>query len=69
MVKTCERDNVLYTLAESLRLISGLIYPVIPSKAEEIAKQIGLKTIPKFKSSSIKSGTKISKGNHLFKKI
>ena len=38
-----ERDNVLYTLAESLRLISGLIYPVIPSKAEEIAKQIGLK--------------------------
>ena len=64
-----ERDNVLYTLAESLRLISGLIYPVIPSKAEEIAKQIGLKTIPKFKSSSIKSGTKISKGNHLFNKI
>lgn len=63
-----ERDNVLYTLAESLRLISGLIYPVIPSKSEEIVKQIGLKSVPKFKSKPIKSGTKIKKGAHLFTK-
>ncbi len=63
-----EKDNVLYTLAESLRLISGLIYPVIPSKAEEIAKQLGLKSVPKFKSKSIKSGTKIKRGAHLFNK-
>jgi len=63
-----ERDNVLYTLAESLKLISGLIYPVIPSKSEEIAKQIGLKSVPKLKSLPIKSGTKIKKGAHLFTK-
>jgi len=63
-----EKDNVLYTLAESLRLISGLIYPVIPSTSREIVKQIGLKSIPKFKSSAIKSGIKIKKGAHLFEK-
>ena len=59
---------MLYTLAESLRLISGLIYPVIPSTSREIVKQIGLKSIPKFKSSAIKSGIKIKKGAHLFEK-
>ena len=63
-----EKDDVLYTLAESLNLISALIYPVIPSKAEEISKQIGLNAVPKFKSKSIKAGTKIKKGAHLFTK-
>ena len=63
-----EKNDVLYTLAESLKLISGLTYPIIPSKAEEIAKQIGLNFVPKFKSKPIKSGTKIKKGAHLFTK-
>ncbi len=62
-------DVVLYNLAESLRLISSLVYPVIPGTAEEIAKQLGLKSVPKFGDSAIEIGTKIKKGEHLFSRI
>ncbi len=64
-----ELNDVLYTLAESLRAISALVYPVIPSKAEEISKQLGLKAVPKLKDTKIKPGIKIKKGSHLFNKI
>lgn len=36
-------STILYNLAESLRLITILIYPFMPEKAEEIWKQLGLK--------------------------
>ena len=62
-------DNVLYNLAESLRIISALVFPIIPGKAEEIAKQLGLKSVPKFGDRPIKPGTKIKKGDYLFKRI
>lgn len=62
-------DAVLYNLAESLKLISAMVFPIIPTKAEEIAKQLGLKTVPKLKDGPIKSGTKIKKGRYLFTKI
>ncbi|MDP6845540.1 MAG: class I tRNA ligase family protein, partial [Candidatus Nanoarchaeia archaeon] len=64
-----KKDKVLYNLAESLRLISAIIYPIIPNASEEIAKQIGLKKVPLIKSAPIKSGTKVKKGKHLFSKI
>jgi methionyl-tRNA synthetase len=35
-------DAVLYTAAESLRIIAALIYPVIPSSAEKIWRMLGL---------------------------
>lgn len=62
-------DDVLYSLAEGLKELSALVHPVIPSKAEEIAKQLGLKTVPKFNSAPIKAGTKVKKSDHLFKRI
>jgi methionyl-tRNA synthetase len=37
-------DAVLYTAAESLRVIAALIYPVIPSSAEKIWRMLGLTT-------------------------
>ncbi|MCX6984407.1 MAG: methionine--tRNA ligase, partial [Lentisphaerae bacterium] len=41
--KNTDRLNtVLYTAAESLRIISGLLYPVMPGKMCEIRKAIGL---------------------------
>ncbi len=41
--KNADRLNtVLYTAAESLRIISGLLYPVMPGKMCEIRKAIGL---------------------------
>ncbi len=64
-----ELNNVLYTLAESLRVISTLVYPIIPSKAEEISKQLGLKSVPKLKDPKINSGTKVKRGKHLFTKL
>ncbi len=37
-------STILYNLAESLRLITILIYPFMPEKAEDIWKQLGLKS-------------------------
>jgi len=37
-------STILYNLAESLRLITILIYPFMPEKAEEIWKQLGLES-------------------------
>ncbi|MBT6023350.1 methionine--tRNA ligase, partial [Candidatus Woesearchaeota archaeon] len=64
-----KKEKVLYNLAESLRLISALTYPIIPNASEEIAKQLGIKKVPLIKSDTIKVGTKINKGKHLFSKI
>lgn len=63
-------NDILYTLAESLRIISALVYPFIPETAGKIAKQLGVK-VPKFSElkKQIKAGTKIKKGEILFKKI
>jgi methionyl-tRNA synthetase len=61
--------TVVYNICESLRIISIYIDPFMPEKATEIRKQLGLKE-ESFKTlkHSIKPGTKISKGQHLFKK-
>ncbi|MEA1939068.1 MAG: methionine--tRNA ligase [Candidatus Caldatribacteriota bacterium] len=37
-------SNILYNLAESIRLITILIYPFMPVKAKEIWRQLGIKT-------------------------
>jgi len=64
-------DTVLYQLADSLRVICALVYPFIPSTAEELAKQLGIK-VPNQKSlkpHQLKAGTKIKKGKPLFPKV
>ncbi len=72
-------SNVLYSLAESLRLIAIYIYPVMPSAAQEIWNQLGIgKEIEKELRSNPKliewgeypvSGIKVNKGEALFPRI
>lgn len=57
--------DILYTIAEALRIISFLTYPFIPNSSREIAKQLGIKDITK----KIEPGTKVKKGEILFKKM
>ncbi len=61
---------ILYTLVESLRLISLLVYPVIPESAEKIAKQINCE-ITSFKDYKFQKNRKIKikKPEILFKKL
>ncbi len=64
-------NDILFNIANSLRIICALVYPFIPSSAEEIAKQIGIKKVPKFAElkKPVKVGTKVKKGEILFKKL
>ncbi len=72
-------SDVLYSLAESLRLIAIHIYPVMPSSAQEIWNQLGIdgeiETELRSKPKLIEwgeyplSGTKVKKGPALFPRI
>ncbi len=65
-------ETVLWTLAESIRVISLLIYPFLPETACEIRKKIGLSTgIGKENTDwgYTKPGTIVKKGENLFTKI
>lgn len=63
-------NDILFTCANSIKNISGLVWPFIPGSAEKIAKQIGVK-VPKFKdlTKPIKAGTKVKKGDIIFPKL
>lgn len=74
LAKTNKRHlyAVLYNCAESLRLISALIYPFIPSTAEEIARQTGFEKVPQLKNlrwGQLKPSVVIKKGKILFEKV
>ena len=63
--------TVLYNCAESLRLISALIWPFIPETAEEIANQLGIEKVPQLKNlewGKLKAATQTNKGKILFEK-
>ena len=62
--------TILYTLAEHLRIISILVWPIIPASAEKIAEQIG-QPIGKFKDAKLKKTTKgdLAQPEILFKKL
>lgn len=69
-------SNVLYTLAEALRITAVYLYPFMPSAAERIWQQLGLKK--SFKDITFDEevkwgkdigGTKVCKGEVLFPKI
>ena len=65
-----ELKNVLYTLAESLRIIAELIYPFMPESSEKMHEQLGYKMKSTF---NLKFGNSKSHGlgkpETLFKKI
>jgi methionyl-tRNA synthetase len=69
-------SNILYTLAESLRIIAVYLYPFMPDTANNIWKQLGLnKHINNFTLNVIgewgklQPGIKVQKGEPLFPRI
>jgi len=68
-----ELGDVMYELLEGLRLLSILIDPFMPETSEKIFEQLGLdkKDIlwKNLKYGLLKPGTKVKKGDILFKKI
>ncbi len=65
-----EKDNVLYTLVDSIRVISILLYPFMPSTSEKINNQFGFpKPLLKNTKFGLTKEGKIKKEDYLFKKI
>ena len=64
------RETVLYTSLDSLRIIGILLYPFIPWTIDELNRQLGIKlgAIKDCKPNLLKTG-KIKKGKNLFEKI
>ena len=65
------QEKVLYSLADSLRLTAVLLSPFIPTTSEKILAQLGAQKFSKadLQFNRLKAGTKISRGEVLFKKI
>jgi len=68
-------DTVLFTLCESLRLISLLIAPFMPDAAERLWNQLGLPSSPQslgyagFRWGNFPPGTAVKRGSSLFPRI
>lgn len=72
--KKDELDTVLYNLAESLRIATVMISPILHITADKIFNQLGVsEDIKTYESSKefglIKEGTKINKGEILFPRL
>ncbi len=71
--ETEKLGTVLYTAAEALRIISGLLAPVMPAKMAELSKVLGLDFEETLESLSVwgklKPGTKMSDLEALFMRI
>ena len=65
-----DRENIVYTILDSLRIIGILLYPFIPEAIEKLNMQLGVKigTHKVLKSNLLKQ-KKIKKGEHLIKKV
>ena len=67
-------NEVLYNLAESVRIISSFILPFMPDTAIEMQKQLGLSVNEEPMEcgtawGGLKSGTKVQKGQPIFPKV
>lgn len=69
-------DKVIYHLAQSLQIISVLLYPFMPTTALKIWQQLGIKEdiekmlIPEnIKWGTLKAGTMVNPGDNLFPRI
>jgi len=65
------RANVLYTAAEAIRIITALVYPVIPEAAAKVWAQLGLGDIQKadlkdLRWGGLQPGTKLGEASPLF---
>lgn len=68
-LKDKELGNVLYNVLEGIRIISILISPFMPSTAEKINKQLGVKS-GKLKDCKFKPFKgKVKKGKYLFNRV
>ncbi|MEI8140959.1 MAG: methionine--tRNA ligase [bacterium] len=66
--------TVLYTAAETLRIVSGLLYPVMPGKMSELRMTLGIQeTVPDIRSLKdwglLKPGTRLGEMQSLFPRI
>ena len=66
--------TVLYTAAEALRIVSGLLYPVMPGKMAELRVVLGIReTVPDIGSLKewglLKPGTRVGEVQSLFPRI
>lgn len=65
-------NTVLYNLAETIRIIAGLLEPFMPDTAKEIMRQIGAEDIS-YESikefGGLKAGTKVSEAAPIFARI
>lgn len=67
-----EAGHVLVTALESLRICSSLLLPVMPSKAKELLKRLGIENVKWDDLASwqyFKPGARIEKGTPLFPRI
>ncbi len=69
-------DTVLYTLLEAIRLISMLVYPVIPSSSQKMRYQLGLKGrwengdfVNKGNWGMLRPGTRVKEPEPIFPRI
>ncbi|MBU4471981.1 MAG: methionine--tRNA ligase [Desulfobacteraceae bacterium] len=69
-------EAVLYNLLEGLRVIAGLVYPIMPDTAEKMRKQLGLDAEASFFTldglrawNVLKAGTPLEKSITLFPRI
>jgi len=69
-------EAVIYNLLEGLRVISGLIYPVMPDTSANMQKHLGMNPDEKYyrleilkKWGTMKSGTKLPKSVTLFPRV
>jgi len=69
-LKGKDLEKVLYSLADSIRIISILLQPFMPSTSEKINSQLGVKAglLKDCKFNLLKAGTKVKKGKILFTK-
>lgn len=71
--KKDELNNVLYNLAESLRIVSILISPFLTNTAKEIRRQLGIEGEIKLEDASefglLESGAKVTKGDVIFPRL
>jgi methionyl-tRNA synthetase len=79
LVKEDEKKSasIIYNVLESLRIISWLLSPFVPKTADKIFEQLGLDSEKERKKSfeeaikwgGVRPGSKIEKGDYLFKRI
>lgn len=66
-------NTILYNLAESLRIISNLLYPLLTETSLKIREQIGLGDLPKIEDAKtwglIKEGTRVNKKEIIFPRL